>query len=284
MSGSTAPSGYQLPSQAQAGNQFGALLNSNYGYAADLPGQVAPQAQGLAQGIVNNPYAAGQQSGVNTASQIGGSQIAPQAYAGSASLQQYGNAAMGGGQGGYGNQILQQGFDPQQALYARNYQQMQDQTNAINSMYGLGGSPYGAGVANQNANNFNLDWQNQQLGRENTAIQGYGALGTAMGNAYMGASNLGNAGQQTAVNSAQLPYQTYAGNLQNGIGALNQYSGAVSQSMGPGQQQIADLATYLGLGQSGTQIAQQGTQINNAQSNMGWQGLGQLAGIGLSFL
>ena len=38
------------------------------------------------------------------------------------------------------------------------YQRQMDQQNAINSQYGISGTPYGAGVAGQTASNFNL-WQ-----------------------------------------------------------------------------------------------------------------------------
>jgi len=72
------------------------------------------------------------------------------------------------------HQMLDNGFDPQGALYDREFQKMQDQQNAINAMYGVSSSPYGAGVAGDQARNFNIDWQNNQLGRQLSALQGFG--------------------------------------------------------------------------------------------------------------
>lgn len=273
--GQKATSGYQPTGQPQADVNYQALTASQFPYAQNLPGQVVPQAQQLTQGIVSNPYAQQQQTGINTTAGIGASQIAPQAYAGSANLQNLGNV---GGQSGYANQILQQGFDPQQALYAQQYQQMIDQQNAINSMYGIQNSPYGAGVTGQAAQNFNLDWLNNQMAREQQAITGYGNLVSGAGNAYAGAANLGNVGLQTGTTAANLPYQTYAGNLGTGVSALGNYSGLVGSSIQPGQSELSDLAAYLGLGQSATGLQQQAAQINNQANASAFGGLGSLFG------
>jgi hypothetical protein len=76
----------------------------------------------------------------------------------------------------YAQHMLDTGFDPQGQLYDREYQKMQDQQNAINSMYGVSSSPYGAGLAGDASRNFNIDWQNQQLQRQMAALQGFGGF------------------------------------------------------------------------------------------------------------
>jgi hypothetical protein len=135
-------------------------------------------------------------------------------------------------------QLMQTGYDPRQQLYQRGMQQNREQSNAANAMYGLGSSPYGAGLAQQNMRNFDIDWQNQQLARQATALQGAGGaygqaggLGAQAGNLFTGAGNL---------------YQG-AGNLYTGAGNL--FGNAINQmGMAP---QIAERNLALGGAASG---------------------------------
>lgn len=274
--GARVPSGYQPTGQSSADQLYQQGFGTNFGYANQVPGQVAPTAYGLTSGIVNNPYAGSQQSNINQIAGMGTGQVAPQAFQGSANLQAYGGAASPS----YGSQILQAGFDPQNALYNKLFQQNQDQTNAVNAMYGLQSSPYGAGLADQSNQNFNLDWQNNLLQRMNTAAQGYGTLGSAVNNAYGGAANLGGAGLQYGAQAANLPYQTYGGNLATGLGALGTYGSTVNQAFQPLQGITSDLAQYLNIGQGATGLAQNAVQANNQNALAGWGGLGSLFGLG----
>ena len=82
----------------------------------------------------------------------------------------------------YAQQILQTGFDPQSQLYNRTAGQVSDQSNAINAMSGVAGTPYGAGLSDMNMRNFNIDWQNNLLNRERTAASGFGSLAGSIGN------------------------------------------------------------------------------------------------------
>lgn len=275
MSGSSVPKAYSPSGQSAADQQYQGLTSSAYPYISQTTANVAPQAQALSQQLVSNPYAAQQQTGANAAASTGANQIAPQEYAASSNLQALGDV---GANSGYASQILQQGFDPQQALYNQQYQQTIDQQNAINAMYGLGSSPYGAGVTGQVGNNFNLNWQNQQLGRENTAITGYDNLASGAANAYTGASNLGNAGLQTATTAANLPYLTSAGQAQTGLQGLGSYAQDVSSAYAPASSQIGNLAQYLSLGQSSTALNQQAAESQNASLFSGLGGLGSLLG------
>jgi hypothetical protein len=144
-------------------------------------------------------------------------------------------------------QVLNTGFDPQGALYNRTQQQVTDQQNALNSMYGLGSSAYGAGLAGQANENFNIDWQNQQLARQTQALGAYGQeqgvvennltglLGSAAGN-Y---ANLTNAGvnQYTGLTSNAV------GNLTNLVNSgSNAYNSGASLAMQGQQQKLAGLA------------------------------------------
>lgn len=75
-----------------------------------------------------------------------------------------------------GNQVWQTAQDPRNELYARTLQQTQDASRAATSARGIGMSPVAAGIENDATRNFNIDWQNAQLGRQ---VAGAGALGNA---------------------------------------------------------------------------------------------------------
>jgi hypothetical protein len=76
--------------------------------------------------------------------------------------------------------LLQTGYDPQSALFNRLTQQTRDQSQAMEAMSGLAGTPYAAGLTSDALRNLDIDWQNQQLQRQATALAG---AGTAFGQA-----------------------------------------------------------------------------------------------------
>lgn len=81
---------------------------------------------------------------------------------------------------GYGNTILNTGFDPQGDLFAKLSNQVAQQAQAANAASGLGASPYGASTAGNTLSNFDINWQNAQLARQAQALSGAsGAEGTA---------------------------------------------------------------------------------------------------------
>jgi hypothetical protein len=149
------------------------------------------------------------------------------------------------------NSILNLGLDPQQALYSRTAQQVTDAQQAANAAAGIGSSPYGAGVAGQTAANFNIDWQNNLLGRQATAGQ------TAAGELGQGQSNIqgGLGGLLSSLTSG-----TGAGsNLLTGavsplVSAITGGTGAASQltSSGLGALTNPTLAALSALGSGAT--------------------------------
>lgn len=153
------------------------------------------------------------------------------------------------------NQVMQTAFDPQQSLYNQQYQQMQDQQNAIDAMSGVASSPYGAGLAGNAAQNFNINWQNQQLNRQ---IAGLGAATSADTGAANNVANLQTSGTNNfnaltsgAVNNANSLINTGTGALNSGI---NTATNAIT-----------------GLGGAAT-------GANTAASDLGTAGLNTLAG------
>jgi hypothetical protein len=106
--------------------------------------------------------------GINQAPLIQAGQTAGQEFAGTADLGKILSQLMlGQGAGDIAQQTALRGaaFDPQQALYDRTLQQIQEQSRQSASAYGVGQSPYAAGLENQAVGNFNIDWLNNQLKR-----------------------------------------------------------------------------------------------------------------------
>ena len=110
----------------------------------------------------------------------------------------YGNTAVPAAQ-----QVGQTAFDPQGSLFNFLSAQNTDATNVANSRSGVANTPYGAGLADQSAQTFNMNWQDRQLGRE---TQGLGAINSTVGTGSQQTSAEAGA-QQVNNQGAMLPYQ-----------------------------------------------------------------------------
>ncbi|QTD88875.1 hypothetical protein [Burkholderia anthina] len=266
--GGSAPP-YYVPSGLGTADQSWQWLMQN-GLNAYQGNNTTPLAQqSLGQGLAaNSLYGNGYQGAANAA----GSQ-----YAGLASLLQ-GNAnqnfATQNSLLNAGQNIYNMGLDPQNALYNRTAQQVTDQSNAVNSMYGLGSSGAGAGVTNQALSNFNIDWQNNQLSRAMQGLQGYGqAAGVAGQYGELGTSQASAVPGNTLL-SGSTPYSTgqsiaaTPGSLANTFGSyLN------SNLYGPAEGLMNQVIPYMNYGQ-GAQAVPYQNQQNNANA---WGGVAQNA-------
>jgi hypothetical protein len=207
-------------------------LSSLFGYAQ--------QGQPWVQALINNPYSGGYQGAANQAGS---------AYGWLSGIDRAGAGALSSSAMGalpFAQQILQTGFDPQNQLYSRTLNQVQQQTGAELAATGVGATPYGAGVAGQNLSNFNIDWQNQQLQRQQAAAQGWGSLVSGIGGEFGEANQLGAASANAALMSGQVPWAAYGainsaplqalqmgqGLYNTGIGAAGNYESLVNQNYG----------------------------------------------------
>ncbi|AIO76437.1 hypothetical protein [Burkholderia multivorans] len=178
-----------------------------------------------------------------------------------------------------GQNVFQMGMDPQNALYDRTLNNVQQQVNANNSMYGLGSSAAGAGVANQALSNFNIDWQNNQLSRALQGLQGYaGAANTAGSYGQAGANALTLAPQYTLAGGST-PYNT-AQTIAATPGSLaNTYGSFLNQNVyGPAEGMMSSIIPYMNYG-AGAQSVPFQQQVDNAQS-MGKSIASGLGGLG----
>lgn len=208
---------------------------------------------------------------------------ANQAYSGAGALGGIANAAYGSGANAmtagqqtwgalapYASSALQTGFDPQQALYQRTQQQVQDQTNSQNAMSGVASTPYGAAVADQANSNFNIDWQNQQLQRQQTGAQTAEGLLGAGTSALNAGTSANQAGFQLGSGINQQAIADFLAYLSGNTANSAAFTGATNN-------------TYAGaLGGAG--LTNQAQQQNNAGTLAGLSGLGSLFGAGLKFL
>lgn len=266
MMGDKAPSAPQLPNQAgAAANLYGDIGGFYNPYS-----QIQPAEYQQLLAALNNPDLKGYMSGAKRAGQ--GYDLAGK------------QAQMGGGllmNDAY--QLYQMGFDPQQALYNKLQQQNTDQSAVMASMYGVGSSPYGAGLADQSNTNFNINWQNQQLQRALDASQGIGRDVT-------GAQQMYGAGAQDYLMGGQVPYDAYM----NALGGVNNAFSTYMQGAQQGNQLQSDPINawlqYLGMGQGAVGLNQ--TAFGMDQNTAGmygqmlypalYQGFGSMFGGGSS--
>lgn len=181
-----------------------------------------------------------------------------------------------------GNQVLQTSMDPQNALYNQSLQQNTDQTRAAEYARGVQTSPYGAALENSSNQNFNTNWENQQLARQTQGINSAeGAYGSAqgLGNSYTSTQAGLQAGQNEQyaglTNAAQSQYTNY-------LGAMNQGNATNTQTINSAQQGAN------ALGQQGVQntynVGQLPYGANQQQYTNQNQALQNFAGNNSSYL
>jgi hypothetical protein len=276
----------QMPNMFQMPNMGGAAggaynMAQTIGGMPNIPGQLFPQFEQSAGNILNNPGAGGMLQGAQGAANMGA-----QGAGTNFGLGQFLSGA-GTSMVPYAGQIMQQGFDPQQALYGRTQQQLQEQTRASEAARGLGNSPFGAGIENKAMSDFNIDWQNNQLQREATA----GGAATTMlggaGNAITAGAGLMAGAPGQLQQSSMFPYQAYNQMGGDQFNALNTLSGAGLQTLTTPQAQQNAYLQYLQAGNQSGQVANQTGQLGLNQAQLGFnqqQTLGSNLGKSLSML
>jgi len=260
--------------QGVANNPYYQTAQNYAGLTSGLAGQlVAPQQFAAGQ----SQYGAGDAL-TNTAQQI--SAYNPMGIGAGVMANDLSQASAIGGSGylqqaqdilgtslGAGNAILNAGFDPQQALYNQQYQQQLDQQNAINAMNGVAGTPYGAGVSGQEANNFNLNWQNNLLSREATAAGAYGGLVNTGVSGYDSLLSGATGAQSTLQNTGTGAYTSLANSQVGNLNTLYGGAGNAYTTASGLQNQGLQALTAAGQTQNQTYLQQQQAMLDalNAQ-------------------
>jgi hypothetical protein len=278
-------SNVNVPNPYQLGHQAGADAGAYRGTQGlgqyNLGGQNLGEYQNLTQQGVNNPYSGMYQQGGGQAGQMG-MQAGQGAYGAGGQLMQNSLGMLPDVQA-----LLSMGFDPQQALYSRTAQQMQDQQRAQQAASGIGGTPYGAGVMGQTMNNFNIDWQNNALQRALAGAQGAGGLMGQIGQGVGQGAGIQAGGIQEYLQGAGTPYNVFGQMNQQQLGLLGQagqYGNMASQIP---QQQIQDYLAYLSqanqnaqTGLNATKLDLQKAALQDQEYQQIGQGLGSAMGWG----
>ncbi len=271
---------YQPSGTANVDSQLQALLSQNAGLttgSGNPYSTYSPQFANIFNSLYNNPGAAGYTGAATTA----GGQYGTAGSQASSGAGQLNSAALGALPGA--QQVMQQGLDPQNALYNQQLQQTVDQANVANAQYGLQGQQ-AAGDVNQATTNFNNTWQNQQLARAISGLSaGTSAISSVGGDLNTGL-NVGAGGAASTLAGGVAPYTANQNVGTNQQSALQQY---ITSLLGPttsSQSTIGDLSTYLGQGigassQQAYQALQDYQAQLNSQANLG-SGLGGLLGLG----
>lgn len=287
-SGGSTPYQYIPTGLNSADNRWQQQQGQLGGYIDQTTGQIAPNLSAAYQAQQNIDPSQLQA----TANQAGG-------YYGQLASQQDQYHTMMGQQAGVnfgaqqaqmnaGNQLYQTSLDPQNALRAQMQQQTVDASRAGTSARGIGMSGNAAGIENQDVSNFLMNWQNQQLQRQATGLQG-------MTSAYAGANQQGQAGQQGLIGSSNMAANA-AGSLQQSgavpfntaqqIGGLpygyaNQYGGAMNSNVyTPYGASSAQQIPYMNSGQNAGQNAFNQGQTNLNNLTTGLNQFGQATGGG----
>lgn len=181
----------------------------------------------------------------------------------------------------YVTQALQTGFDPQNQLYNQQFGLQQQQNLAGEAMAGVGQSPYAAGLTAQGNNNFNIDWQNNELARQQTAAQtASGLSGAAMGamsggiNDYLGAIGLGVSSAEGLTGAAGNAYTQAAGLNAQQVAQYLAYLNASTQNA------AAASGEQIGALNAGTSLYGATNQGNLAQQQLLGSALGGLGSLG----
>lgn len=144
--------------------------------------------------------------------------------------------------------IFKSSMDPRGELRSREEQHLIDQSNAINSMYGLGTSGVGGATTKQAVSDFGLNWENQQLARQLQGIQGMNTTNTAIGR-DIGASAQLYGGSPTAyMAGGATPLSAREHAAQAPMSAAQQYMGAMQQGLNPMYQLLNPQLQYMNYG------------------------------------
>ena len=287
MFGSGSGGGGAAGSQAMYNPTGEAAVDQSWQNMYNQQGQIANQTnqatqpyygQSLAQGenINYQPYLQGAQQAGNMYGQVG--QAAQGQMAG---YGQQAQTALGQQQQMYGagNQIMNTAFDPQNALYDRTQQQVQDQTRAGQAARGLGNSALGGMEEGSAMSNFNIDWQNNQLQRQAQGVSSGVAAnqaGVQQGNLYGQNQSASLAAGNTAATAygaqGQVPMQAQQYAAQQPGAVAQQYQQYMAGQQGMNTTAMNGAQSYMGLGQQASQANYTGNAANNASlANLGTQ-------------
>lgn len=273
MGGSDAPMPYQPAHQGQADSAYYSTLSGLTGNNQKTYNTADAGFNAVYDNIRNNPYNKqamdGTVAAANTAKGIAANDLADA-------------GTMRGDAGSlrsYVPGVMAAGFDPLSANYNWNLRGATDAQKIANAESGIAGSPFGASLVNDAGQGFTREWQAGQQARQMQALDAIAKLFSGASGLDKSASDLGHRGAESQAAAAILPQQTYYDIQNETLAALTALVDGLGTASKPLAGDVGQWGQYLQLGQSSTQIADQATQINNAQGGI-LGGLGSLFGLG----
>lgn len=256
-------------------------FNASGALASGTQGTTSPyyqQSLNQSANIDYNPYIQGANQAGSMYDQAG--QLAGQ------QMGQYGQMAQraaGQQQNMYdlGAQVANTAFDPQNALFNKTQQTLQDQVRQGQAARGLGNSSQGSMEENNAMSNFDIAWQNNQLQRQTQGLAadvGANAQGVNQGRMYgadqSAALGAGAAGAGYYQQSGQVPVQAqqYAAAQPGAAASTYQQQMLALQGMYGNAQNGA--IPYLNNGQGAQQGNYGAMTANNAAQAQGFSQLG----------
>lgn len=273
---------YKPKGLGQADQSWQDILGQLTGSVSGAGSQISPELAQAFQSLLGIDRSAIGPAGAQAGNQYNA--LANEAQGVSGALFNQGN-----GLGQAGQQLWQTSLDPQNELRNKLQQQTVDASRAGTSARGIGMGGESAGIENKAVNDFLFNWNNNQLQRQATGLQGYGNAANQAGRQYAGGLTAGGMAPEYTQQGAMAPFNANAfasgypmqaanqytsalgglNNQYNGILSaiipyLNSGQGATNQGFGQGQVGLNNLTT--GLGQLGNQFG--GSQSYNPFGNI----------------
>lgn len=202
-----------LSGQNAAGFEKGAIATGQGGL------DILSNLSNLMPQIGSNPFSSAMVQGAGT----GGSMLQQ------AGANAFGQGGAFSGQApnavGASNAVLNTAFDPQNALYDKTRLNVTDQMGSYLANSGLTSSGEGAKIAGDTLNNFNIDWQNNQLGRQLSGLQSYTGGMAGAGNTLNTGANLQTQGAGNFAGGAAMPYLAQNQTVTDQLGQLSSAGG-----------------------------------------------------------
>lgn len=223
----------------------------------------------MAGQALSNPYSGQLMEGANTAGAMLGNTGMSQAQMGTQFAGRAANEAMPAA-----SQILNTAFDPQNALYNQTLGKTMDQIGTLMARTGTTDSGTGLKYGGDVLRDFNIDWQNNQLGRQTQGMNAYTSGMTGAGQNMGTGTNLQTTGAQNVAGGAAMPYEAYRGLNTGNLDVISQLADLARTTAGTAGaagnlQMQGNAAGYDAYGQNLNNQLQYVQGVGNATSAMG---------------
>ena len=262
--GQKAPMPYQPAHSAEIDSATAGSINQNTAHTGALYDYAKPLYESAYNTARNNPGNDIAQRGAMQASQWG---------------QQAGQGMIERGNQFFGMEpgIIQTGWDPQSANMNWGLGQIEGAANVHAAQSGTAGSPFAGGMQNDAVADFMRQWQAGAQGRQGAAVDQLSKVDS------LGRDSTGQ-GLSTYTNASLLPQAEANDQNNQTMQALNALVSGLGGITSSSQGNVSGGTNYLQAGTGAANAGANVAQANNATTQALYSTLGQVAGIGASFI